>query len=181
MIWLPNTDEVAVVDYDFGTFAAKVVFHSRLTDGSAVPTRVLKSVHTANAAGVAHDPVQNRIYLLTSTSSDSLSFAGQIRVFADTASGTDAPLYTIEGPASQLDYAAPNYQSGIAIDASLRRLMVSIAANGNPAGNRVVVFDLAASGNATPVQVLEGTNLSDGTIGIPFAVPVDIIFADGFD
>lgn len=42
-------------------------------------------------------------------------------------------------------------------------------------------FDLAASGNATPVQVLTGTNLSTGTVGRPFAMPVDAIFANGFD
>ena len=181
LTWLPSTDEVAVVDYDFTTFAAKVVFHLRLTNGDAAPTRVLKSVNTANAAGLAHDPVQHRLFLLTSTTSDNQSFAGQIRVFADTASGTDAPLYTIEGPATQLDFTASEYPVGIAVDAPLQRLMVAISANGNPATNRVVVFELAASGNTTPVQVLTGTNLSDGSIGTPFAVPVDTLFADGFD
>jgi hypothetical protein len=181
LIWLPGSDEVAVVDYEFGTFEGKVVFHSRLTDGDAVPTRVLKSAYTANAAGLAHDPVQHKLYLLTSTTSDNVSYEGQIRVFADSASGTDAPLYTIEGPLTQLAYDYPNYQSGLAIDAPLHRLMVGIGANGNPTTNRVVAFDLDASGNAAPVQVLAGSNLSPDTIGSPFAVPVDAIFANGFD
>jgi hypothetical protein len=181
LIWLPGSDEVAVVDYEFGTFEGKVVFHSRLTDGDAAPTRVLKSVHTANAAGLAHDPVQHKLYLLTSTTSDNVTYAGQIRVFADSASGTDAPLYTIEGPATQLAFDSPNYQSGLAIDGPLHRLMVGIAANGNSATNRVLGFDLDASGNAAPVQVLAGSNLSPETIGAPFAVPVDAIFANGFE
>jgi hypothetical protein len=181
LIWLPGSDEVAVVDYEFGTYEGKVVFHSRLTDGDAAPTRVLKSGYTANAAGLAHDPVQHKLYLLTSTTSDNFSYAGQIRVFADSASGTDAPLYTIEGPATQLAFDSPNYQSGLAIDGRLHRLMVGIAANGNPADNRTVAFDLDASGNAAPVQVLAGSNLSPATIGAPFAVPVDAIFANGFD
>ena len=181
LIWLPASDEVAVVDYDFVTYDTRVVFHSRLTDGSAAPTRVLNSVHTANAAGVAHDHVQHKLYLLTSTTSDNISFAGQIRVFADTASGTDAPLYTIEGPATQLAFNAPQYLSGLDIDPFLHRVMVAIGGNGNPADNRVVSFDIVASGNATPVQVLAGANLSPGTIGRPFAVPVDAIFANGFD
>ena len=47
------------------TFASKVVFHARTAEGNATPTRVLKSIHTANAAGLAHDPVQHRLYLLT--------------------------------------------------------------------------------------------------------------------
>lgn len=181
LIWLEGSDEVAVLDYEFETYETKVVFHSRLTDGSAVPSRVLKSVYTANASGLAHDPVQHKLYLLTSTTSDNLSYTGQIRVFADTATGADAPLYTIEGPATQLAYDAPQYQSGLAIDVSLHRLMAGIAANGDPANNRVVAFDLAASGNAMPVQILAGSNLSPGTIGSPFAVPSEDIFANGFD
>ena len=181
LIWLPASDEVAVVDYDFVTYDAKVVFHSRLTNGSAVPTRVLKSVHTANAAGVVHDPVQHKLYLLTSTTSDNISFAGQIRVFADIASGTDAPLYTIEGPATQLGFSGSQSLYGLNIDPYLQRVMVAIGTNGNPADNRLISFDLAASGNATPVQVLAGSNLSPGTTGRPFALPLDAIFANGFD
>ena len=181
LIWLPSSDEVAVVDYDFVTYDLKVVFHSRLTNGSAVPTRVLKSVHTANAAGLAHDPVQHKLFLLTYSTIDSVAYTAQVRVFADTASGLDAPLYSIEGPNTQLDYQSPNYPAGLGIDRDLHRLMVGIAANGNPASNKVVSFDLAASGNATPVQVLTGATLSPGTIGTPFSVPLDAIFANGFD
>ena len=181
LIWIPQTDEVAVVDYDFGDFAAKVVFHARLTDGQAPPTRVLKSTHTANAFGIAHDPIQHKLYVGTFTTSDNLAFDAQIRVFADSASGSDAPLYSIEGPATGIAYTSQQYPSGIGLDLQLQRLMVSFGANGDPSTNRVVSFDLAASGNATPVQVLTGTNLSTGTVGRPFAMPVDAIFANGFD
>lgn len=181
LIWLPASDEVAVVDYDFTTFESKVVFHSRLTDGSAVPTRVLKSVHTANAAGLAHDPVQHRLFLLTYSTSDNVTYTARVRVFADTASGLDAPLYSIEGPSTQLDYQSPDYPAGLGIDRTLHRLMVGIAANGNAASNKVVSFDLDATGDATPVQVLTGASLSPGSIGIPFSVPLDALFANGFD
>jgi hypothetical protein len=58
---------------------------------------------------------------------------------------------------------------------------VSISANGNPANNRMVAFGLSASGNAAPVQVLTGATLSPGAIGTPFAMPTEIIFANGFD
>jgi hypothetical protein len=182
LVWLPDSDEVAVVDYDLDPpYASKVVFHARTADGLATPTRVLKSINTANAAGLAHDPVQHRLYLLTSTTDDSFAFAGQIRVFADTATNTDAPLYTIEGPATQLDFDASQNQSGIGIDQGLQRIMVGISANGNPANNRMVAFSLSASGNAVPVQVLSGASLSPGAIGTPFAMPTAVIFASGFD
>src|SRR5690606_3564159 len=104
LIWIAATDEVDVVDDDFETVAAKVVVHARLTDGNALPTRVLKSIHTANASGIAHDPAQHKLYVLTYSTSDNIDFQAQIRVFADTASGTDAPLYSIEGPATGLAY-----------------------------------------------------------------------------
>ncbi|WP_422241144.1 hypothetical protein [Dokdonella sp.] len=182
LIWLPGTDEVAVVDYDFNApYAAKVVFHARTSDGSPAPTRVLKSIHTENAAAIAHDPGQHKLYLLTYTTPDNFVFEAQVRVFADTASGTDAPLYIIAGPATQLGYDNPQYPTGIGIDQPLQRLMVAIGANGDPDNNRVVSFALGASGDATPVQVLSGASLSPGTIGAPFAVPVDILFKNGFE
>ncbi|TXH27603.1 MAG: hypothetical protein E6Q99_03290 [Elusimicrobia bacterium] len=181
LAWFPTTDEVAVMDYDFGNFATKLVFHSRLGGGQVAPTRVLKSVHTENAAGFAYSQAQKRIYLLTFTTNGDGSREGQIRVFAESATGQDAPLYTIEGAATQLGFNASSYQSGIAIDTDLNRLMVGVTGNGNPADNRAIVFDLAASGNATPVQVLQGTQLSTGYLGAPFAVPNDKLFADGFD
>ena len=182
LIWLPGTDEVAVVDYDFDPpYAAKVVFHSRTVDGDAIPTRVLKSANTSNAAGLAYDPVQHKLYLLTITTSDNITYSAQIRVFSDTATGTDAPLYSIEGPATQLSYDSPRYAAGIGIDQPLHRLMVSIAGTGDPSTNRVLAFDLDATGNAVPVQDLSGAGLSPGWIGAPTAVPVDALFANGFE
>ena len=181
LAWFPTTDEVAVMDYDFGNFATKLVFHARPGNGQATPTRVLKSLHTENAAGFAYSQVQQRIYLLTFTTNGDGSHEGQIRVFSETASGQDAPLYTIEGTATQLGFNASSYQSGIAIDADLNRLMVGVSGNGSAADNRAIVFDLAATGNATPIQVLQGSTLSPGYLGAPFAVPNDKLFADGFD
>lgn len=181
LTWLPGSDELAVVDYDFDSFASKVVFHARTAEGNAAPTRVLKSIHTANASGLAHDPVGHRLFLLTYSTTDNLAFTAQVRVFADNASGLEAPLYSIEGPSTQLDYQAPDYPSGLGIDRGLHRLMVGIAANGNATSNKLVGFDLDATGDASPVQVLSGSSLSPGSIGTPFAFPADALFANGFD
>ena len=181
LTWIPGSDEVAVVDYDSSSpYAAKVVFHARTAQGNATPTRVLKSVHTAHAVGLAHNPVQHKLYVMTYTTSDDINFQAQIRVFADNASGTDAPLYSIEGASTQLAYSG-QYPYGIGLDLPLHRLMVSFGANGDPSTNRVLSFALDASGDAVPVQVLTGTSLSSGTVGTPFAVPVDPLFASGFE
>ena len=182
LIWIPASDEVAVVDHDYGpSYAMKVVFHARTAQGNATPTRVLKSVHTVNAAGLAYDPIRHKLFLLTFTTSDNITFHARIKVFADSASGSDAPLYTIGGPASGLEDGSHFYSYGIGLDLPLHRLMVSFGTPGNPDGNRVVSFDLDASGDAAPVQVLTGSSLSSGIVGVPFAVPVDPLFANGFE
>lgn len=182
LTWIPASDEVAVVDYDAGPpYAAKVVFHARTAQGNATPTRVLKSANTANASGLAHDPIHHKLYVVTYTTSDDVNYQAQIRVFAENASATDAPLYSIEGPSTQLGFVSQHYPSGVGLDLPLHRVMVGFGANSDPSGNRVVSFDLDATGNATPVQVLTGTTLSPGTVGVPFAVPVDALFANGFD
>ena len=182
LIWIPSSDEVAVVDHDFSPpYAMKVVFHARTAQGNATPTRVLKSAYTENAAGLAHDPIRHKLFLLTFTTSDNTIFHARINVFADSASGSDAPLYTIGGPASGLENGSQFYSYGIGLDLRLHRLMVSVGTPATPDGNRVVSFDLDATGDAVPVQVLTGASLSSGVVGVPFAVPVDPLFANGFD
>lgn len=182
LTWISGSDEVAVVDYDFNPpYAAKVVFHARTAQGNATPTRVLKSAYTANASGLAHDPVSHKLYVVTYSPIDANNSQAQVRVFAENASAADAPLHTIEGPSTQLGFPTQNYPTGIGLDLPLHRLMVAIGANGDPSGNRVVSFDLDATGDAVPVQVLTGTSLSEGTVGVPLAVPVDPLFANGFD
>ena len=182
LTWIPGSDEVAVVDYDFNPpYAAKVVFHARTAQGNATPTRVLKSAYTANESGLAHDPVSHKLYVITYSAIDANFSQAQVRVFAENASAADAPLHTIEGPSTQLGFPSQNYPTGIGLDLPLHRMMVAIGANGDPSGNRVVSFDLDATGDAVPVQVLTGTSLSDGTVGVPLAVPVDPLFANGFD
>lgn len=182
LVYLPGSDEVAVVDYDTTSpFAAKVVFHARTGNGNIAPTRVLKGAATAGAEGLAHDPDSGLLFLLASRDLGGAAREGEIRVFDAAASGQDAPLYVIAGPATGLSYGSPRYLSGIALDAGRQRLLVAIAANGASDGNRVLVFDLAASGNAAPVQALAGPGLGAGSIGRPFVVPADGLFADGFE
>ncbi|MBC6941992.1 MAG: hypothetical protein DWB45_04630 [Xanthomonadales bacterium] len=100
-------------------------------------------------------------------------------MFADDASGDTTPLYTIEGPTTGLDLPPQQYLYGIGHDPWLHRLMVSGTPNtGSFAANRLVIFTDTASGDATPLQILVGTNTGSSNLGTPFAVPADVIFAN---
>lgn len=179
LTYLPATDEVAVIDLaSDGVF--QVVFHARTAENYVAPTRVLKSAHTAAARGLAHDPAAGTLMLLVEeTTVDGRR--GAIRVFDANAAGTDAPLRTIAGAATQLAIPGSDYLTGLGFDADLDRMMVGIGGNPNPASNRVIVFAADAAGDAAPIQVLAGPTLGPGTIGTPFAVPDDSLLRDGFD
>lgn len=176
--YLPDTDEYVVSEYD------RLVFHARTAGAYDAPTRRITGSAVANCIGLAHDPAAHRLFVLCQATWDGTSPTTDVRiaVFADDASGEATPLYTIEGDATGLDLPPGYYANGIGHDPYLHRLMVaSGTGSGDPAQNRVVVFADDASGNATPVQALSGANLGAGSLGTPFAVPLDAIFANGFD
>lgn len=186
LTYLPASDEVAVIDYD-GDGTNKIVFHARTANGFVAPTRVLKSAYTDRARGMAHDPVAGTLMLLTEETVGEDRRA-LIRVFDADAAGTDAPLRTIAGAATQLSIPTSSayYPSGLGYDAERDRILVAMTANANPAANRLLVFDAAADGDVAPLQVIEGETLGPGTLGTPFAVPDvrepdDILLRDGFD
>lgn len=186
LTYLPASEEAAVLDYH-GDGTTQVVFHARTANGFVAPTRVLKSAYTDRARGMAHDPAAGTLMILTEETVGGDRRA-QIRVFDADAAGTDAPLRTIAGPATQLSIPSPNsyYATGLGYDAEHDRLLVAISSNADPAANRLLVFDATADGDAAPLQVIEGETLGPGTLGTPFAVPDigapdDIILRDGFD
>lgn len=176
--YLPDTDEYVVSEYD------RLVFHARTAGYFDAPTRRITGAAVADCIGLAHDPATHRLFVLCQTPWDgsSATARGRIAVFADDASGEAAPLYTIEGDATGLDLPPGSYVTGIGHDPYLHRLMVASASNsGDPAQNRVVVFADDASGNAAPVQQVSGPAVGSSWLGTPFAVPVDAVFANGFD
>ena len=84
-----------------------------------------------------------------------------ITVYRRTASGDEAPLRTIEGTASQLDWP-----TGVAFDPDLRELYVT-----NDTDHSVLVFDGHADGNAAPKRVLKGPRTG---LANPTGVAVDL-------
>ncbi len=69
-----------------------------------------------------------------------------ITAYSRTARGNTAPLRTIKGPNTDL-----NWPTGLAFDPQARELFVS-----NDATHEILVFDAAASGNVKPKRVLKG-------------------------
>jgi DNA-binding beta-propeller fold protein YncE len=81
--------------------------------------------------------------------------APSITVYMRSASGDAAPLRTIRGPDTGL-----NWPTGLAFDSVARELFVA-----NDAAHEVLVFDAAASGNVKPTRRLKGprTKLANPT------------------
>jgi DNA-binding beta-propeller fold protein YncE len=69
-----------------------------------------------------------------------------ITVYSKDAKGDAAPLRTIQGPKTQMDWP-----TGVAIDPVRNELFIA-----NDGGNSVLVFDASASGDVAPIRVIKG-------------------------
>jgi hypothetical protein len=86
------------------------------------------------------------------TRDDSVPGSGKIlppsiTVYAKDARGDAAPLRTVEGPKTHMDWP-----TGIAVDPERNEIFVA-----NDGGNSVLVFDASASGDVAPIRVLKGS------------------------
>ncbi|HPA01333.1 MAG TPA: hypothetical protein PLK29_03815 [Chiayiivirga sp.] len=172
LFYLPASDEYAVLDSEPApSYAARIVFHHRLSSGSVPPSRMITGPSVANARGVAYDPSTRRIFVLRITPQPPpAGNLGLINVFDDQASGDAAPLHSIHS--ADLHEEPGHYFVGLGFDSHTGRLMISRTQYGNPASNRILTFNAAAVGSTSPVQDLSGTNLSPYSVGIPFGVPL---------
>lgn len=69
-----------------------------------------------------------------------------ITVYGKDAKGDAAPLRTIAGPKTQMDWP-----TGIAVDPDRNEIFVA-----NDGGNSILVFEASASGDVAPIRVLKG-------------------------
>ena len=186
LIHMPATDEVVLVDSDAAPpYAPKLLVFNRTDSGNTAPKRVIKGELTGFGvwiAGLAHDRATQRLYVVAYTSNLDGTKSARILVFGDQTDGDVAPLRTIAGPATGLELTGNAAPGGLAIDPVRGRLIVSIGDYDLAAGNRLLVFDLAADGNAAPLQVIGGpqTTLA-GQLGAPIWLPTDPIMRNGFD
>jgi DNA-binding beta-propeller fold protein YncE len=69
-----------------------------------------------------------------------------ISIYAEDAKGDAAPLRTIQGPKTQMDWP-----TALTLDLERNELFVA-----NDGGNSILVFDAAASGDVAPLRVIKG-------------------------
>ncbi len=84
-----------------------------------------------------------------------------VTVYRRTASGNEAPLRVLTGPATQF-----NWPTGLAFDPGRRELFVA-----NDMGPSILVFDAGATGNVAPKRVLKGARTG---LANPTSVSLDL-------
>lgn len=186
LVLMAQTDEIALIDTDAtAPYAPKMLVFNRSDSGNTAPKRVLKGAQTQFGAwigGIAHDAVAQRLYLAAYSDNPDFTRSARILVFPDQADGDSAPLHSIAGPATGLALAHSASPTGIAIDPVRRRLIVAIGDHQTAGGNRLLVFDLDASGNAAPLQEITDTQSGPASsLGAPVWLPHDPILRNGFD
>jgi len=183
---LAVTDEVALIDYDpDAPYAPKLLVFNRTDSGNTAPKRVLKGSQTQfgnGLGGIVHDPVSRELFVLAYADNPDTTRSARVLVFDDQANGDSAPVRMIAGPLTGLEIGSNQSPAGLAIDPVQRRLIVSIGDYANAGGNRLLVFDLGADGNAAPLQSIGGpqTGLAN-QISAPIWLPTDPIMGNGFD
>ena len=114
-------------------------FHSNRPGG--IPARVLEGAGTGGrATGKENWPVGDPI------PGSGKSMPPSITVYALDARGDTAPLRTIEGSSTQM-----NWPMGIALDSNRGELFVA-----NDTGHSILVFSATANGNVAPARILKG-------------------------
>jgi DNA-binding beta-propeller fold protein YncE len=164
--------------------SSAIVFYSREAKGVEAPLRVLRGPHTglADPHGIAWDQDHSEIVvanhgnfrgLVKNTgggcapaSGEDISAEGgqfqppSITVFSASASGDAAPLRTIQGPRTKLDWPM-----GLGYDPAHNTF--AVANNGD---DSVLVFDRNAAGDALPVRMIRGDRTG---INRPIGLAVD--------
>jgi hypothetical protein len=178
----PLLDEIVVGDTDrVSPFAPKVMFYERLANGNVAPKRVLQGALTRleSTPRLALDAAHGDLFV---TSATRVGGATSLRVLVFHASdgGNVAPYRSIEGASTQLELSGNDAIGGIAVDAINQRLLVSISASSTGRSGRVLAFDLAASGNVSPLLAFGDASSDLGSVGTPTWVP-DRILRNGFE
>ncbi len=183
LIYVPNTDEVAIGDYadlGGGLSEGEVLFFARLDSGDVVPTRRIAGALTQlgdGVSGLARDPQSGEIYVLAYqvVAAETIH---RLLTFAANADGNIAPLRSIAGPATLMDNSY-----NLSFYAFRNELLVTSAANsgGIP---RILGFPRTADGDVAPTRNIGGSSTGvvpgNGWFGV-VGVPLELVFASGFE
>jgi hypothetical protein len=157
----PHRNFATAVDEEKGEvfitiqYPPKVVVYRKDASGDEKPLRVLEGEHTGlfDAHGLAIDVKKKLMFVGNWGNASDYKVAGtgkfyppSITVYPLDASGDTAPLRTIQGSRTQLDWAA-----GMSLDADNNDLFIA-----NDVGQSVLVFKETAQGNVAPARILKG-------------------------
>ena len=185
LVYMAPTDEVAETDTDSASpYTPKVLVFNRSDSGNTAPKRVLKGTSTqlgTYAGALAYDASSRKLFIGAFNTNPDSSRSGRILVFDDMDDGNVAPLRSIAGSLTGLELTASGNIAGLAIDPKRQRLLVSVSDYNIAANNKVLEFDLTASGNVLPLQTIAGTLTGFPlSLGTPIWAP-DRVFANGFE
>jgi hypothetical protein len=157
----PHRNFATAVDEEKGEvfitiqYPPKVVVYRKQASGDDKPIRILEGPHTglSDAHGMVID-VQKKLMFVSSWGNASdykvagtgKFYAPSITVYPLDASGDTAPLRTIQGPKTQLDWAA-----AMAVDPDAGYVYLA-----NDLGNSVIGFKETDNGDVAPTRVLKG-------------------------
>ena len=164
--------------------ASAIVFYSREAKGVEAPLRVVRGPHTALADphGISWDEDHNEIAVANhgnfrglvkntgggcapASGEDAPAEGGQfqppsITVFSADTSGDAAPLRTIQGPRTKLDWPM-----GLGYDPAHDATVVA-----NNGDDSILIFDRKATGDTPPVRIIRGDRTG---INRPIGLAVD--------
>jgi 6-phosphogluconolactonase (cycloisomerase 2 family) len=137
-------------------YPPKVVVYRKQAAGTEMPIRVLEGPHTgmSDAHGMAIDVQKKLLFVSSWGNASDYTVAGSgkfyppsITVYPLDASGDTPPLRTIQGPKTQLDWAA-----AMAIDTE-----AGIVFMANDLGNEIIGFKETDNGDVAPTRIIKGT------------------------
>jgi len=132
----------------------EIVVYRKMANGEDKPIRTLKgdNTHLADAHGIAIDPKNGWMFVSNHGSASTPTKKGgwfdppAITVYPFKASGDTAPIRTIAGPQTQLNWPAHVY-----VDREHGDLYVA-----NDGGDSILVFRETDNGDVAPMRVLKG-------------------------
>lgn len=172
-----------------------VAIYRREAKGLEAPLRVIRGPRTgmADAHGISWDTEHHEIFIanhgnyavitpygaydVPPANLQDFSSGGHFRepsitVYSDTAHGNVAPLRTIQGPRTGL-----NWPMGIAVDAARNEIAVA-----NSGDDSILIFSRTADGNVAPLRVIRGSRTGvEGPVGVTIDPQNDELWVANFN
>lgn len=141
--------------YSTNQYPPRVLVFRKGASGNEKPLRVIEGQRTglADVHGVAVDPQRKLLFVGNWGNSSNYKVAGSgkhlppsITIYALDANGDAAPLRTIQGPKTQL-----NWMGAFSLEPETGNLWVA-----NDVGNSILVFRATDNGDVAPMKVIKG-------------------------